>query len=160
LRAIGATGREALVELRRLLGLLREGDLPAALQPRPGLADLDTLAEQVRAAGLPVTLRITGAMPGLSPGIDLTAFRIVQEALTNTLKHAGPATADVTVHFGPDALDVTVVDTGTAPPTPHGGHGLIGMRERVSLYGGRLDAGPRPDGGYRVSARLPLGGVP
>jgi signal transduction histidine kinase len=159
LAAISATGRGALVDLRRLLGLLRDGDLPPTLQPRPGLADLDTLAGQVRSAGLPVTLRISGDTTGLPAGIDLTAFRVVQEALTNTLKHAGPATADVAVHSGPDGLVVTVTDTGAGGRAGEGGHGLIGMRERVSLYGGELTAGSAPDGGFQVRARLPVEGA-
>jgi signal transduction histidine kinase len=160
LAAIGATGRDALVDLRRLLGLLRQGDLAPALQPRPGVADLEALVAQVRSAGLPVTLRVSGSAADLPPGIDLAAFRVVQEALTNTLKHAGPATAEVTIHCGPDCLAVTVTDSGAGLGTPSGGgHGLVGMRERVSLYGGEVDAGPDPAGGYRVSARLPLGAV-
>lgn len=164
LAAIAQTGRDALVDLRRLLGLLREGDAPAALAPRPGVKDLYTLAGQVRAAGLPVTVNLRGEPATLPAGVDLTAFRIVQEALTNALKHAGPAKAAVIVDFAPDALLVTVSDTGTgraghSPNGMGGGHGLAGMRERVTLYGGDLDVGPASDGGFRVTARLPLDGA-
>jgi len=154
------SGRQAVLELRRLLGILRAGE-EASLSPQPSLRHLDTLAGQVRDAGLPVALRVEGAPYGLSPGVDLAAYRIVQEALTNTLKHAGPACASVVVRYGVDNLVIDVVDDGQAPldVTPVGtGSGLGGMRDRVALYGGDFDAGPRPRGGFAVHARLPLGG--
>jgi signal transduction histidine kinase len=161
LRAIGTTGRDALIDLRRLLGLLRRDEMPAALAPRPGLADLPALADQVRAAGLPVSVSVPSDAVTLPAGVDLTAFRVIQEALTNSLKHAGEASAAVTVRYAPEALEITVSDTGAGVASVAGepGHGLAGMRERVSLYGGQLDAGPAPSGGFRVSARLPLGGA-
>lgn len=157
--SIEASGREALVELRRLLGILRTGDEQLAIGPQPGLASLDALVEQVRHAGLAVELRIEGEQTSLPPGLDLSAYRIVQEALTNTLKHAGAAHADVVIQYRPSELGLEILDDGSgAPSSVNGaGHGLIGMRERAALYGGRLAAGPRPGGGYTVHARLPLG---
>jgi signal transduction histidine kinase len=159
-RSIEASGREALVELRRLLGVLRTGDEQLAIGPQPGLASLGALIEQVREAGLGVELRIEGEQVPLPPGIDLSAYRIVQEALTNTLKHAGPAEAEIVVRYGSSALDLDVVDNGRgARASVNGsGHGLVGMRERTALYGGRLEAGPCEGGGYAVRARLPLAG--
>jgi signal transduction histidine kinase len=161
-RSIEASGREALVELRRLLGVLRTGDEQLAIGPQPGLASLGSLVEQVREAGLPVELRIEGERPvPLAAGIDLSAYRIVQEALTNTLKHAGPAEAEITVRYGASALEVEIADTGAgASSNGNGsGHGLIGMRERVGLYGGELETGTRNNGGYLVRARLPWTGA-
>jgi signal transduction histidine kinase len=157
-RSIETSGREALVELRRLLGVLRTSNEQPAVGPQPGLGSLESLVEQVRQAGLPVELTVEGVPVQLAPGIDLCAYRIVQEALTNTLKHAGQATANVTIHYRNSLLEVEVSDTGTGPPpgVNGSGHGLIGMRERVNLYGGALEAGPRTEGGYAVSARLPL----
>jgi len=158
--SIEASGREALVELRRLLGILRTEDKQLAIGPQPGLASLAGLVEQVRDAGLPVTLRIEGEQVTLPPGVDLSAYRIIQEALTNTLKHAGRANAEVVVRYSSSAVELEIVDTGSGPHDADingSGHGLIGMRERTALYGGQLDAGPRPDGGYMVRARLPLG---
>jgi signal transduction histidine kinase len=159
-RSIEASGREALVELRRLLGILRTGDEQLAIGPQPGLASLGSLVEQVREAGLPVDLRVEGEQVQLPPGVDLSAYRIVQEALTNTLKHAGRAHAEVVVRYAVSALELEVVDDGVgAPASVNGsGHGLIGMRERVALYGGVLEAGARNGGGYAVRARLPLVG--
>ena len=154
------SGRQAVLELRRLLGILRP-DEEASLSPQPSLRHLDGLAGQVRDAGLPVAVLIEGALNELPSGVDLAAYRIVQEALTNTLKPAGPATATVVLRYSADTLDIDVVDDGQVPldVTPDGtGNGLIGMRDRVSLYGGEFDAGPRPHGGFRVHARLPLGG--
>ncbi len=157
-RSIEATGREALVELRRLLGILRTGDEQLAIGPQPGLGSLESLLEQVREAGLPVELRVEGEPEQLPPGVDLSAYRIVQEALTNTLKHAGRAQAEVVVRYGASDLELEVVDDGSgAPANLNGsGHGLIGMRERVALYGGELEAGTRNGGGFAVRARLPL----
>jgi signal transduction histidine kinase len=159
LATIEDTSRTALREMRRLLTVLRtdaEPDLEMA--PQPDLAGIGTLVEQVREAGLPVKLEVEGVCQQLDPGVALTIFRIVQEALTNALKHAGDATAEVRLSFGAQWLVVEVFDTGRGP-APGGrsvGHGLVGMRERVSLYGGTLRTGPRPGGGYRVYARIPM----
>jgi signal transduction histidine kinase len=155
--AIERTASQALGEMRRLLNVLRADDNGATLAPQPSLARMEPLVTQVRAAGLPVELQIEGMTRELPAGIDLCAYRIVQEALTNSLKHAGPATAAVLLRYGDDALDVEIADTGTA--TENGdlaGLGLAGMRERVALFGGQLESGPRPGGGYLVKARLPL----
>ena len=155
---IEATGHQALDEMRRLLGMLRASDEELALAPQPSLDQLDALLEQVRAAGLPVELTVEGAPAELPPGVDLSAYRIVQEALTNALKHAGPAQARVTVRYGEGELELEIADDGTGSGDGKGsGHGLIGMRERVSVYGGELHAGHRPGGGYALRARLPLG---
>jgi signal transduction histidine kinase len=157
--SIESSGREALVELRRLLGILRTDDKQLAIGPQPGLASLGGLVEQVRDAGLPVDLQMEGERATLPPGVDLSAYRIVQEALTNTLKHAGPAQAQVVVRYSSSAVELEIVDDGLGAPVAMNGsgHGLIGMRERTALYGGHLDAGSRPGGGYSVRARLPLG---
>jgi signal transduction histidine kinase len=165
---IESTGRQALVELRRLLGLLRHDDgqaTDAALAPQPSLANLESLAAAAREAGLPVEVTVEGEPRPLPAGVDLSAYRIVQEALTNSLKHAGPATASIRLCYGREVLEVQVWDDGpggpgTAPADngrPAGdGHGLIGMRERVALFGGTLEVGARPGGGFGVAARLPL----
>jgi signal transduction histidine kinase len=165
LAAVQQTGRGALAELRRMLGVMREmAEEGPALAPQPGLEGLDELARQVREAGLPVDVRVEGEPRPLPPGIDLSAYRIVQEGLTNALKHAGPATAEVVVRYGEREIELEVRDDGrgSAPRTNGRGHGLIGMQERVALYGGRLSAGPRPEGGFALTARLPLeaGGAP
>jgi signal transduction histidine kinase len=158
LGTIEETGRTTLREMRRLLSVLRTEAEPAAeLAPQPGLAGLTTLVDQLREAGLPVTLTVTGEPGPLDPGVALTLYRIVQEALTNTLKHAGDAAAQVHLAFDDGHLMLDVSDTGHGP-SPDGnriGHGLLGMRERVALYGGTLRTGPRAGGGYRVSARIP-----
>ena len=155
-RAIEASGREALVELRRLLAILRTADDQTAVGPQPGLGSLGSLIDQVREAGLPVQVRIEGEQVPLPPGVDLSAYRIIQEALTNTIKHAGPATAEVVLRYDTSALQLEITDTGTATVPGSGtGHGLIGMRERVTLLGGDLTTGAR-GGGYQVRARLPL----
>lgn len=158
--SIESSGREALVELRRMLGILRTGDEQLAIGPQPGLGSLDSLVDQVREAGLPVQVRIEGEQVPLPAGVDLSAYRIVQEALTNTLKHAGHAEAEIVVRYGPSALELEVVDNGSgAAASGNGsGHGLVGMRERVALYGGLLEIGTRNGGGYAVRARLPLAG--
>jgi signal transduction histidine kinase len=163
LAAIEATSRAALTELRRLLGVLRqEGEPLGSLAPVPGLADLDTLLAELAKAGLAVRLRVEGTASPLPAGVDLSAYRIVQEALTNVVKHAGPASAQVTVGYHDQDITVEVTDDGrgSTPPTGDGqarvGHGLIGMRERVAAFGGDLEAGPRPGGGFRVAARLPF----
>lgn len=161
LDTIGATGRETVDEMRRLLGILRRQDEQAALAPQPGLGALAGLIEQVRGAGLPVELVVEGETAQLPTSLDLTAYRIVQEALTNTLKHAGPATAQVTVRYGPGAVELEVVDDGRRRGNGAGtGHGLIGMRERVQVYGGELEAGRLKGSGYRVRARLPVEAAP
>jgi signal transduction histidine kinase len=163
LAAIEATSRAALTELRRLLGVLRqEGEPEGDLAPVPGLADLDALLAEVAKAGLAVRLQVQGRPSPLPAGIDLSAYRIVQEALTNVVKHAGPARAEVTVRYRDREVVVEVTDDGRGVTVPTGngrarvGHGLIGMRERVQVFGGDLEAGPRPGGGFRVAARLPL----
>jgi signal transduction histidine kinase len=167
LEAIGETARGALTELRRLLGVLRASDRDLALAPQPGIAQLDALIAQVCTAGLPVTLRVEGQVRPLPPGVDLSVFRIVQEALTNSLRHAGPARATVVVRYGADCVDVEVTDDGQGPAaggrTPAGdgaeaGHGLVGIAERVGMLGGSLRTGPRPQGGFFVSAQLPIRG--
>jgi signal transduction histidine kinase len=157
LEAIERTGREALAEMRRLVGVLRRSDEEPDLSPQPSLARLDALVEHVRQAGLPVDLTVEGRPVELAPGVDVSAFRIVQEALTNSLKHAGPARATVTVRYGDRSLEIEVADDGAGGSAPNGdGHGLVGMRERIALYDGDLDAGPTPNGGFAVRARLPL----
>jgi signal transduction histidine kinase len=161
--AMAGTGRLALAELRRLLGLLREDAGSAPVAPQPGLSSVETLVSQVRAAGLPVDLAVEGAPRPLPAGIDVSAYRILQEALTNSLKHAGPASASVVVHYRDDVVELRVVDDGVATDTgatngdAASGHGIVGMRERVALCGGELRVGPRPTGGYEVRARLPTG---
>ena len=157
LLSVEETGREALADLRRLFGIVRSEEGDAALTPQPGLARLDALLEQTRTAGLPVEVAIEGERRLLSPGVDLTAYRIVQEALTNALKHAGPARAQVTIRYGREVLDLEITDDGRRTRNGEGtGHGLVGMRERVTLYGGELEAGPRGRDGYAVRARLPI----
>jgi signal transduction histidine kinase len=166
LAGIEETGRQALTEMRRLLGVLRtDDDATNSRAPQPGVSRLDDLVDNVRAAGLPVQLTVEGIPKALSAGVDLSAYRIVQEALTNSLKHAGPAVADVVLRYDVNTLEVTVRDTGRGSAaaleaTPDGGngapHGLVGMRERVALFGGELHAGPRPGGGFEVVARLPV----
>jgi signal transduction histidine kinase len=161
-RSIEASGKEALLDLRRMLGILRTGDQELAIGPQPGLASLAHLVEQVREAGLPVELAIEGEQRPLPPGVDLSAYRIVQEALTNTLKHAHAAHVRISVHYGPAAVELEIDDDGRGESgqANGSGHGLIGMQERVALYGGQLDVGSRAGGGYAVRARLPLGGGP
>jgi signal transduction histidine kinase len=156
--SIETTGREALDELRRLLGVLRTRDEQLPVGPQPGLDALQPLIQQLREAGLRVELRVEGEPVRLPPGIDLSAYRIVQEALTNTLKHAGPAEAEVIVRYHHSTLELEILDNGTgAPARVNGsGHGLVGMRERVALYGGSLEAGARNGHGFGVRARLPL----
>jgi signal transduction histidine kinase len=161
MRSVSATGRRALADTRRLLGVLRQRP-GENLQPVPDLAQLDALIEQVRSAGLETTLEIRGAAPDVPAGMQLTVYRLVQEALTNTLKHGGPgARAAVHLEFGPGELRVDIDDDGvgaTAPATASVGGGLVGMRERVHAYGGDVRAGPGQPGGWKVSARLHLDG--
>ena len=158
LAAIAGTGRETVDEMRLLLGVVRsdEGD---GLSPQPGLADLDQLVSNVRSAGLHVDLRVEGERSPLSPGVDLSAYRIVQEALTNVVKHAGTASVEVTVRYAKDAVQVEVCDDGRPrEPASGGGNGLIGMRERVAMLGGEFRAGACESGGFAVFACLPLAG--
>jgi signal transduction histidine kinase len=168
LSAVASTGRAALSELRRLLGVIRaEDDHEAApsYAPQPGIEHLDELVRQVRETGLKVELSVLGEPRELPEAVGLTAYRIVQEALTNTLKHAHASAAEVSVRYVADALELQVLDDGRSdpavngnqvPPTPSPGHGLIGMRERVALFGGQLTAQRRPEQGYEVRARIPL----
>ena len=156
LTAVEMTGRQALVEMRRLLGMLRKDDREIALAPRPSLAQLDALVEQIRAAGLTVHLSVEGEPRPLSPGIDVSAYRIVQEALTNALKHAGPARAELVLRFHPHALEIVISDDGRGPHNGSAdGHGLVGMRERAALVGGVLESGPASGRGHMVRAVLP-----
>lgn len=156
LGSIETTGRQALVEMRRLLGVLRKEDRELALAPRPSLAYLDVLAERIREAGLPVDLRVEGDAKPLPPGVDLSAYRIVQEALTNALKHAGPASAQVVVRYRAGEVELEITDDGRGPVDgSQGGHGLVGMRERAALVGGTVESGTNGGRGYTVRARLP-----
>ena len=155
LLAVEETGRQALAEMRRLLGILRGDEQPAALAPQPGVADIGSLVEQLGAAGLPVDVVVEGDAQELPPGIDLAAYRVVQEALTNALKHAGAARAEVSICYETTVLELSVTNDGRVPRNGRGGHGLVGMRERVTLYGGEFEAGPRREGGYAVRAMLP-----
>ncbi|GHF54411.1 two-component sensor histidine kinase [Kitasatospora xanthocidica] len=169
--AVESGGRAAMTELRHVMGLLTidsepadpaPGFDPAAgadLSPQPGLGRLDALVEGVRRAGLPVELAVRGERRPVPPGVELAAYRVVQEALTNTVKHAGGADATVTVEYAPDRLTVDVTDTGGRPTgaaATGNGRGLLGLRERLAVYGGTLRSGPRPRGGYRVTALIPL----
>jgi signal transduction histidine kinase len=159
--SIESAGQQALVEMRRLLGMLRLGNEVLALAPQPSLQSLAALAAQVSEAGLPVEVTIEGDPKELSPGVDVSAFRIVQEALTNALKHSGPATAHVFVRYGEEELELEILDTGPGVPAGDGsGHGLVGMHERVALYGGEVVAGRRTGGGFAVRVRLPLYSAP
>ena len=154
--AIERTASQALGEMRRLLAILRAEDEAVLLAPEASLAQLDLLAREVGAAGLPVEVRVAGEPRELSPGLDASAYRIVQEALTNALRHAGGSRAVVTLAYGDGVLDIEVADDGVGHGDGVGnGHGLLGMRERAAVFGGRIDAGPREGGGYAVLARLP-----
>lgn len=167
--SVEATGRAAMSEMRRVVGVLRapdeadESDDGAGLTPQPGLAELGELAEHMRAAGLPTTVTVDGEPGAIPIGVDVTAYRIIQEALTNTIKHAGPSTASVLVRYSSDEIRVTISDDGNGMAVAlethrkqTKGHGLLGMRERVALYGGSLAVGPRQGGGFEVRARIPL----
>jgi signal transduction histidine kinase len=162
LEKIENSARQALGETRRLLGVVRDPAGEGGLAPQPGIGELDALAASVRAAGLPVNLVISGDPVPLPATVEVSVYRIVQEALTNVLKHAGPARADVTIGCAQETVTIEVTDNGTAAPAPLAkadGHGLTGMRERAAVFGGELRAGPRPGGGFAVLARLPLGGA-
>jgi signal transduction histidine kinase len=157
--AVADSGRTALNELRRLLGVLRQPGESGPREPQPGVAQLEGLVDSVRRAGLPVELRVEGTCRPLPPGVDLSAFRIVQEALTNSVRHAGPARATVLLRYGEHALDGEVVDDGAGPRSgarAGDGHGLAGMRERAALLGGAVEAGADPGGGFAVRVRLPV----
>ena len=159
LASIEQSGRQALAEARRLLGMLRRDGEREQLEPQPGVEQIDVLVEQVQKAGLAVKLSIDGEPVALPAGLDLCVYRVVQEGLTNALKHAGRAHAEVRLLYAPRALEVEISDDGAGDSVngDGAGHGLIGMRERVALYGGTLDAGPRAAGGFAIRAHLPLG---
>jgi signal transduction histidine kinase len=160
---IEATARQALSELRQLLGVLRNGQAPPARRPQPGLHDLDQLLEESRRAGLPVQASIDGCPVSLPASVSLAGYRVIQEALTNVRKHQGRASTSVALRYRARDLEIEVSSqraAGTPPQREGSGHGLVGMRERVTLLGGELDAGPRPDGGFLVTARIPLEGTP
>jgi signal transduction histidine kinase len=160
LRQVEATGRVAMTEMRRLLGVLRKGDDEPLTVPQPGVAALSTLLDDVRAAGLTVTLRTSGDDRPLPPGVDVSAYRIVQEALTNTLRHAQATRATVDIRYLPGSVEIEVVDDGSGATdvrwdTDGGGHGLAGMRERAGLFDGAFEAGPQSSGGFAVRVTLP-----
>jgi signal transduction histidine kinase len=161
LENVETSGEQSLAELRRILALLREPERTAESRPQPSLAELDELVTAFRDAGMPVRLRTVGERQRLPDGVELSVYRIVQEALTNVLKHSHPTRVTVTLAFRDQRLEVEVVDDGI--PVGDGaaatGHGIVGMRERVALLGGELETGRRPDGGFRVAARLPVGGA-
>lgn len=159
LRSVERAGREALAEMRGLLGVLAHGQDLRALAPQPGLEDLPQLVASTRSAGLRASIRIEGDPVAVPPGLSLCAYRVVQEALTNTLKHAGATRAQVNVSWRPDALELKVIDAGgkrTEPAAGSSGHGIAGMCERAALHGGIVEAGPSPSGGFVVQARIPL----
>jgi signal transduction histidine kinase len=161
LENISRTSRSSLAEIRRLLGVLRNADGSPAYTPAPGLADLPRLTREVADAGLPVAVSVDGDLDRVPPGVGLAAYRIVQEALTNTLRHARANRAQVHLDSTSGVLLIEVTDDGHgANGAPVGGHGLVGMRERVAVYGGSLDAGPARGGGFRVAARLPYDAEP
>ena len=161
LRSVERCGREALVDLRQMIGVLHRTDIGVLGAASPGLAQLERLADRARAAGLPVEVRVEGESRPLPEGLDLVSYRVVQEALTNAIKHAGPARAQVRVAFGADCLQLEIADTGlgctpSVASQANAGHGLTGMRERLALYGGQLHTGSGPDGGFAVHATIPL----
>jgi len=169
LENIAATSRASLGELPQLLGVLRSDGESKAYMPAPCLGELDRLVAEVTAAGVPVQMTVEGSPDDITPGVELAAYRIVQEALTNVLKHAGPARTEVTVGCADSAVTIEVTDDGPGNPAPPavkgaaevgGGQGLAGMRERIAVFGGDLRAGPRPGGGFTVRARLPAGEPP
>ena len=157
LLVVEQTGREALAEMRRMVGVLRRPEEAPALAPQPSLEHLDRLITHTRELGLPVELRVEGTPEPLPASVDLTAYRLVQEGLTNAIKHARAGHAEVVVRYGDGHVELTVTDDGSGDGGgDSGGHGLVGMRERVSIYGGQLEAGPLAAGGYRLHARIPV----
>jgi signal transduction histidine kinase len=156
LETVEAAGREALTEMRRMVGVLRSGDAPPDLAPPPTLDQLDRLVDNFRRAGLDVVLETEGERANVPPGLDLTAYRLVQEALTNTLRHAHATRAVVQLGYGDDALLISVRDNGDGPNGSPAGTGLLGMRERVAVYGGTLSTGAAAGGGFELRADLPL----
>jgi signal transduction histidine kinase len=157
LRRVERAGRTALAEMRRLLAAMRPDGDEAELVPQPGLDGLNSLLAEVNRAGLPVELHFEGQPYPLPRGVDLSAYRIVQEGLTNVLKHAGASDADVIVRYRPDEVEIEVRDNGDGTAVGDGlGHGLVGIRERVKIYGGEMRAGAEPDGGFVLSTRLPV----
>jgi signal transduction histidine kinase len=157
LEVVEQTGRQALAEMRRLVGVLRRPEEAPALAPQPSLEHIEKLIAHVRESGLPVELRVEGTPAQLPAGLDLTAYRFVQEGLTNALKHARADQAQVLVRYGDGEIELEVADNGTGGGDGSGeGHGLVGMRERVAVYGGELEAAPRPEGGFRLRAKLPV----
>lgn len=157
LETVEATGREALTEMRRLVGLLRQQGAMPEFAPQPSMRAVDVLVGTVREAGLPVELAVEGEPTELPPGVDLSAYRVIQEALTNALKYAGPANAWVTVRWKDVELELEIANDGRSEPGGDGGgHGLDGLRERVALVGGSIESGPRNGGGFFVKAHLPL----
>jgi signal transduction histidine kinase len=156
LQAIEETGKTALEEIRGSLGILRHEDAPADLVPQPTLGDLAELMDDMRRAGLTVDLRVEGEARAIPDGVDRSAYRVIQEALTNTIKHAGLVPTRVTVAYGTDDLRLEVVDEGRGQAGSGDGHGLAGMRERVRVYGGELEAHARTGRGFVVRARIPL----
>jgi signal transduction histidine kinase len=156
LRKIQRSGREALNEMRRMLGVLRSNGSEPSLAPQPGLARLGALVESVEGNGLSVTLRVEGQPKRLAAGVDLAAYRVVQEALTNTLRHAGASHVDVVVRYSDTDVELEIRDDGRGGGHVEEGHGLVGMRERIRVYGGQLEAGQRAEGGFSVRATLPL----
>lgn len=160
LEAVEATGREALAEMRRMIGMLRQSGAGAVLEPPPGLGQIDRLVENFRSAGLPVSVTVTGSPRELAPGLNLTAYRLVQEGLTNTLRHAdSPARVEVSIDYQPDRIELAVRDDGRRAGSAQVGvgSGLLGMRERVAVYGGTLVARDRSEGGFEMVAGLPAG---
>jgi signal transduction histidine kinase len=157
LATVQGVGRGALVDMKRLLGVLRATDAGATLAPQPSLRDLDRLVEQLGAAGLPVSLSTDGDLAACPDSVATSAFQIVREALTNTLRHAGPARAVVRVRCDGHTLDLEVLDDGGGDGGRDPGYGLVGMRERVAAFGGQIQAGTRPEGGYGVRAMFPFG---
>ena len=163
LETVETVGREALREMRRMVGVLRQSGDHSDREPPPGLAQLDALVEKFRVAGLPVTLEERGRHRALAPGLDLTAYRLIQEGLTNALRHAvTPTQVVVSVEYDDAEVRIGVCDDGVADPRPgtEPAHGLLGMRERVSVYGGSIAAGPRPDRGFELVASLPAEAEP
>lgn len=161
MRQVESTGRQAMAEMRRLLGVVRDGSRAQPTAPQPSLARLQELVDEFRAAGLPVTTRIEGEPRPLAPGLDVSAYRVLQEALTNAMRHAQASSVSVLLRYAADEIEISVTDDGGGPgaaaASERMGHGLVGMRERVALFGGELQAGAGSQGGFTVRARLPTG---